>query len=75
MPKAKLTLYDLDTENGNVAEFSCIMRVESPEEAEENDNYYDVAMEWAAEFLDCEVYSYEYYEWDEVGGAEDEDHE
>jgi hypothetical protein len=61
-----LSLYDLDTENGPVEEFSCIMEVESPEEAEENDNYYNVAMEWAANDLLCEVYSYEYYEWSEV---------
>lgn len=61
--KMLLSLYDLDTENGPVEEFSCIMKVESPEEAEDNDNYYNVAMEWASEFLDCEVYSFEYYEW------------
>jgi len=64
--KMLLRLYDLDTENGPVEEFSCTMEVESPEEAEDNDNYYDVAMEWAAEEFDCEVYSYEYYEWEEV---------
>lgn len=62
----RLKLYDLDTENGPVDLYYCNMEVESPEEAEENDTYYELAMEWAAESCGCEVYSYEYYEWDEV---------
>jgi len=64
--KMQLTLLDLDTENGSVPQFSCVMEVESPQEAEEDDNYYELAMEWAADELGCEVYSYEYYEWEAV---------
>lgn len=64
--KMKLRLYDLDTENGSVEKFACIMEVDSEGEAEANDAYYELAMEWAADDLGCEVYSYEYYEWEEV---------
>lgn len=67
----RLRLYDLDTENGAVTAYSAVMEVESPEEAEESDAYYDLAMEWAAEDLGCEVYSYEYYEWEEVENEPD----
>jgi len=64
--KMLLRLYGLDTENGPVEEFACVMEVESEEDAEENDNLYEVAMDWARDDLGCEVYSYEYYEWEEV---------
>lgn len=64
--KATLTLIGLDTENGWVDSHSVEMEVESMQEAEDNDNYYEVAMEWVSADLECEVYSYEYYEWSEV---------
>lgn len=64
MPKAKLTLYDLDTGDNNIPEHSLTMEIESLEEAEENDNYYEVAMEWASDDLGYTVYSYSWYEWE-----------
>jgi hypothetical protein len=64
--KMLLRLYGLDTEKGMVDEYACVMEVESPEEAEENDNYYEVALEWARDDFGCGVHSFVYYDWEEV---------
>ena len=66
MPMFRLTLYDLDTENGRIEKYQVEMEATSIDEAENDDNFYEVAMEWIRDDLDCDVYSYEYYEWDEV---------
>ena len=64
-----LRLYNLETDNGTVEEYPILFDVESEEEAEENEAYYQMAMNYAAEDLGCEVHSFEYYEWEETENA------
>lgn len=64
--RATITFFGLDTENGWVDAHTVELEVTSMRDAEDGDEYYDIAMEYTAQDLGCDVYSYEYYEWNTV---------